>query len=261
MSTLLRLLSSLCAIVTTANAAPDVWVAANSGATPFNQLSVSGNACGPASFLNAIRFGDQNWQRAMEMIVGNSDKTKLSYTLRVYGLRPSTQLAGRTRWSRSGINVEDLIAMGNDVLRGRLLPELKGEVLLPKPRESAAELLARSHATLVKSFRNGLPPIVSVRRQVLRKGHDGRPAWLTIESHFITLLRIPGKIDAATGSFAFDYLDPWGGKRCSGTLRIAPPDAIAYGLIADLPSSPVGKKLVKEGERSAVTLSAVVGRW
>ncbi|OYV04900.1 MAG: hypothetical protein CFE26_14410, partial [Verrucomicrobiales bacterium VVV1] len=239
----------------------DNRVAANSGAAPVNHLSVSGNACGPAAFLNALRFGDPNWQRGMEMIVGNSDKTKLSYTLRVYGLRPSKQLAGRTRWSKAGINVEDLIAMGNDVLHGRLLPELKGEVLLPKSKESATELLERSHAALARSFRNGLPPIVSVRRQVLRKGKDGKAAWLTIESHFITLLRIPGKVDAATGSFAFDYLDPWGGKRCSGTFRIAPPDATAYGLIAELPSTPVGKKLVKEGERTSVTLSAVVGRW
>lgn len=261
MSTLLRQLSSLCAVIATAHAAPDNWVAANSGAAPFNQLSVSGNACGPAAFLNALRFGDPNWQRGLEMIVGNTDKTKLSYTIRVYGLRPSKQLAGRTRWSKAGINVEDLITMGNDVLRGRLLPELKGEVLLPKPKESSAELLARSHAALARSFRNGLPPIVSVRRQVLRKGQDGKPAWLTIESHFITLLRIPGKIDAASGSFAFDYLDPWGGKRCTGTLRMAAPDSAAYGLIADLPATPVGKKLVKGGERSMVTLSAVVGRW
>lgn len=261
MSTLLRHLGSLCVVTATAHAAPDNWVAANSGAVPFNQLSVSGNACGPAAFLNAIRFGDPSWQRGLEMIVGNSDRTKLSYTIRVYGLRPSKQLAGRTRWSRAGINVEDLIAMGNDVLHGRLLPELKGEVLLPKPKESATELLERTHAALAKSFRSGLPPIVSVRRQVLRKGHDGKPAWLTIESHFITLLRIPGKIDAATGAFAFDYLDPWGGKRGAGTLRIAPPGLEAYGLIADLPATPVGRKLVREGERSSVTLSAVVGRW
>src|SRR6476620_4886102 len=118
MSTLLRLLSSLCAVIATAHAAPEAWSAANSGATPFNQLSISGNACGPTAFLNAVRFGDPSWQRGLEMIVGDSDRTKLSYTIRVYGLRPSTQLAGRTRWSRAGINVEDLIAMGNDVLRG-----------------------------------------------------------------------------------------------------------------------------------------------
>lgn len=245
----------------TAHAAPDFWTAANSGATPFNQLSISGNACGPAAFLNAVRLGDPHWQRGMEMIVGESDKTKLSYTIRVYGLRPSKQLAGRTRWSRAGINVEDLVAMGNDVLRGRLLPELKGEVLLPKPGESARALLERTHTRLAGSFRNGLPPIVSMRRLVLRKGHDGKPAWITVESHFITLLRIPGKIDPAVGSLAFDYLDPWGGKRCSGTLRVAAPDTAAYGLIADLPSTSVGKKLAREGERTTVTLSAAVGRW
>jgi len=261
MSSLLLRVISLIAALASAQAAPATWEAANPTATPFDQLSISGNACGPAAFLNAIRFGDQKWQRGMEMIVGNSDETKLSYTIRAYALRPSTRLAGRTRWSRAGINVEDLVAMGNDVLRGRLLPELKSEILLPKSRESAVELLERCHAVLAKSFRNGLPPIVSLRRQVLRKGQDGKPGWLTIESHFVTLIRVPGKVDGTAGSFPFDYLDPWGGKRCSGTLRVASVDAAAYGPIADLPSTPVGKKLVLEGERSNVTLSAVVGRW
>lgn len=261
MSTLLRRLSSVCAIVATAHAAPDFWVAPNSGAQPFNQLSVSGNACGPAAFLNAVRFGDRNWQRGQEMIVGNTDKTKLSYTIRVYGLRPSGQLAGRTRWSRAGINVPDLVALGNDILTSRLLPSLKGEVLLPDGDESTRHLLARAHGRFAKSFRNGLPPIVSVRRQVLRKSIGGKLSWLTVESHFITLLRIPGTLDDSANSFVFDYLDPWGGKRFSGTLSLPPADAAACGLSLDLPSTPVGKKLVEKGERSLVTLSAVIGSW
>lgn len=261
MSTLLRLLSSLCALAATVHAAPDFWTAANPSATPFNQLSVSGNACGPAAFLNAIRLADARWQRSQEMIVGDTDKQRLSYTIRVYGLRPSAQLAGRTRWSKSGINVTDLVALSNEVLRGRLLPALRSEVLLPTSGESPWELMTRSHRRLAGSFRNGLPPIISVRRQVLRKTSGGQPAWLTVESHFVTLLRIPGSIDRASGSFVLDYLDPWGGRRCSGTLRLPPADASACGLILDLPSTPVGKRLVQPGERTLVTLSAVIGNW
>ena len=82
-----------------------------------------------------------------------------------------------------------------------------------------------------------------------------------MESHFVTLLRIPGSLNDSAGSFVFVYLDPWGGKRCSGTLSLPPADASACGLVLDLPSTPVGKKLVQEGERSLVTLSAVIGNW
>lgn len=261
MSTPLRLLSNLLVFITLAHAEPATWDAPHPGATPFNQLSVSGNACGPAAFLNSLRFSDPDWQRGLEMIAGGNDRTKLSYTLRVYGLRPSSQLAGRTRWSRVGINVTDLVALGNEVLHGRLLPTLQSQVLLPTADESPPQLLARTHATLAKSLRHGLPPIISIRRLALRSSSAGKPAWITIESHFITLLRLPRKLDPSASSFAFDYLDPWGGKRCTGTLQLPPTDSAAYGLTADLPLTPVGKKRLNPGERSLVTLSAAIGHW
>lgn len=261
MFTLLRRLSSAIAVIVTVQAAPATWDAPNPGATPFNQLSVSGNACGPAALLNAFRFGDKNWQRGLEAVVGDSDKIRLSYTIRAYGLRPSAQLAGRTRWSRAGINLTDLIALGNDLTRGRYLPELQPSVLLPAAGETSPQVLKRVHSSLARSMKKGLPPIISVRRQVLRKSDIGQSGWLTVESHFITLLRLPSSLDGAATSFPIDYLDPWGGKRCSGTISLPPADAASYGLIAELPSTTIGKKLVRKGERSTLTLSAAIGRW
>ncbi|MGC4015167.1 MAG: hypothetical protein QM755_11730 [Luteolibacter sp.] len=104
---------------------------------PFNQLEVSGNACGPAALLNSFRYGNSGWHSLVESMPGTNDRERLSYTIRAYGLRPSGQLQGRTRWSRAGINVSDLTDLGNDLAATRLLPKLHAEVLSPSTSESS----------------------------------------------------------------------------------------------------------------------------
>ncbi|MFD0892247.1 hypothetical protein KBB96_12520 [Luteolibacter ambystomatis] len=186
-----------------------------------------------------------------DTLPGDSDESRLSYTIRAYGLRPSAHLRGRTRWSRAGINVTDLTNLGNDLAATRLLPSLRNEVLLPRAGESSDHLAGRVRDTLSTSLSHGLPPVVSIRRQALRNG-----AWITVESHFITVLRV-GAVDP-TG-IQIDYIDPWGGRKCVGHLGI--PSESALGLEADLPATPVGRRLVHAGEKTLVTVSAVIGRW
>jgi len=220
-------------------------------APPFNQLTVSGNACGPAALLNAFRHGNAGWRSLADTLPGDTDKGRLSYTIRAYGLRPSGQLRGRTRWSRAGINVTDLTDLGNDLAATRLLPSLRNEVLLPHARESTEHLVARVHDTLSSSLAHGFPPVVSVRRQVFRNG-----AWITVESHFITLLQVSSP--DSTG-ISVSYIDPWGGRKCTGHFQTSTESML--GLEADLPSTPVGKRLVHPGEKTLVTVSAAIGRW
>lgn len=220
-------------------------------AAPFNQLAISGNACGPAALLNAFRHGNSGWRALADTLPGDTDKSRLSYTIRAYGLRPSGQLRGRTRWSRAGINVTDLTDLGNDLASTKLLPPLRNEVLLPHAGESPDHLALRVHDTLSSSLSHGLPPVVSVRRQVLRTG-----TWITVESHFITVLRV-GTPDPA--GMTVDYIDPWGGRRCTGHFK--PSSEPALGLETDLPATPVGRRLVHPGEETLVTVSAAIGRW
>lgn len=257
MSTLLRRLSSWILLTATLHGAP-ANEASSSGAPPFNQLSVSGNACGPAALLNSFRYGDKSWQRALDATGGPTDKQRLTYTLRTYGQRPSGQLAGRTRWSKAGINVMDLTAIANDLGAGRFLPKLKAEIIQMQPGESPVRFLGRTHSLFSSSFRKGLPPVIAVRRMALRKTGEGRPAWITLESHFITLTRIPEKLGRGETAMAISYIDPWGGRRCSGTVRVA---NSPFGLEVDLPATPVGKKLIRSGETTTVTLSAAIGHW
>ncbi len=251
-------------------AAPAQREAPNPGAVPVDQLAVSGNACGPAALLTALRFGDANWQRAATAVAGDTDKARLVSIIRIWGLRPSASLTGRKRWTRQGVNVDDLCAMANEMTRSQLLPLMKRDALLSLPGESPQKLLARTHDRLETSLRRGLPPIISIRRIARRVDQNKVPSWVVLQGHYVTVVGIPGKLEKNSVSVPITYLDPWGGKRCTGRLATstraflsgqAGESTDAPCLEADFPQADVGKKLAKANETTVLTLAAVIGKW
>jgi hypothetical protein len=251
-------------------AAPLLREAPNPSAAPVNQLAVSGNACGPAALLAALRFGDANWQRAATAVAGGTDRDRLLTIIRTWGLRPSNSLAGRKRWSRHGVNVDDLCDIANEMTRSELLPLLKREVLLSQPGESPQKLLARVHGRLTSSLRRGLPPIISIRRIVQRAENDRTPSWEVLQGHYVTVVGVPAKLEKAATAFSLTYVDPWGGKRCAGRLVISTraflsgkpgEPAASPCLEADFPLAEVGRKLARKDETTLLTLAAVIGKW
>ncbi|MEO7100196.1 MAG: hypothetical protein ABI162_12605 [Luteolibacter sp.] len=243
-------------------AASPLREAANPSATPANQLVVSGNACGPTALLNAFRFGNSDWQRASDSIHGANDKERIYTLIRECGMRPSKHIIGRPRWSRKGVNIADLCDMANETASGKMLPLVSQEVLFLKKGESQDNLLRRVHQRLDVSLSKGLPPILSLRRYVLRKS-----AWMVLDAHFVTLLSMPRKLEKGSRGFAVTYADPWGGKIRTGSIAI-PDRAVLSNLAtaspcleAVFPQSSVGNKLVRPGEQTMLTLSAALGRW
>lgn len=240
--------------------------APNAGAAPANQLSIAGNACGPAALLSAFRFGSEDWRRAADAVEGENDRQRLRKIILEVAMRPSKSLGGRPRWSKSGVNVADLCDIANEMTSALYLPKVGYEVLFLKPRESQQDLLGRVHGRLDKSLAKGLPPVVSIRRFVQRKG-----SWNVIEGHFVTIVSIPRKLEKGATSFPVTYLDPWGGRRCEGRIAISdkgflsgnqPGDPmLAPCLEAVFPQALVGKSKVAKGEASVLTVSAAVGRW
>jgi len=236
--------------------------APNPSATPANQLVVSGNACGPTALLNSFRFGNVDWQRALNNIKGTTDKERIYCLIRESGMRPSQHLEGHTRWSRKGVNIADLCDMANETTRSQMLPLVSQEVLFLKKGETPEKLLQRVHQRLNVSLSKGLPPLLSLRRYVRRGGE-----WVVLEAHFVTLLSLPKKVEKDARSFPVTYADPWGGKIRNGSIGIAgrpvlsDPSGVSPCLEAVFPESSVGKKLVRSGEQSTLTLAAALGRW
>lgn len=242
--------------------ADDLRAAPNAGAVPFNQLRISGNACGPGAILSSFRSGSPKWQSALELVPGADDRETLSRWIRTYGLRPSATLKGRNRWTNAGINVDDLVIATNEMTRARDLPQVAQESLFLRGREDPADLVRRTHARLATSLAKGIPPVLSLRRFALRGGH-----WTPIQGHFVTVVAVPEKLKRGETGFTFTYLDPWGGKRSQGAFRLpvtpvlAGADGRSPCLEAAVPAANIGKSEVRRGETTVVVPAALIGRW
>jgi hypothetical protein len=232
-------------------------------AVPVNQLTVAGNACGPAALLNAFRFGNKDWQRAAVAITGKTDRERVLTVIREIGMRPSKSVPGRPRWSRRGVNVVDLCDMANEMAADQWLPQVGLEMCYFKSRETPEKLLRRVHSRMRTSLVKGLPPVLSIRRHVLREASQ----WTSIDAHFVTITAVPDGLEKNARSFSVRYIDPWGGRFCEGEIRIPAqvvlPDVNSHSfcLEAFFPQSSVGAKLVRPGEPTTVAPAAVIGRW
>lgn len=236
--------------------------APKSDAAPVNQLAISGNACGPAALLASFRCGNDAWQRAATSLTGTTDKEQLGQWIRRHGLLPSQTLKGRKRWTNAGINVEDLVAATNEMTRPLYLPAVTQDDLFLRSGEQPAALLRRTHQRLEKSLSKGIPPVLSLRRFVLRGGK-----WVPLQGHFVTVTGVAKKLSSKENGLRFAYLDPWGGKRSQGEFRLpssavlAPPGQPSPCLEALVPDANVAKKEVRKGEITVVLPTAVIGRW
>jgi hypothetical protein len=265
-----RVLSSVGGLFSavSALAAPVLLEAPNISAVPADQLVVAGNACGPAALLNAFRCGNPDWQRAGDALAGANDRERLLRIIREIGMRPSRHVSGHARWSRRGVGVADLCDMANEMVAGQFLPQLSEEVFFRKPGESPEALVRRVYQRLDTSLVKGLPPVLSVRRHALRHTADKEAAqWVVIDAHFVTLTTLPRRLEKHARSFPVAYIDPWGARRCQGSLGIPgqPVFSDAEGssscLEADFPGAAVGRKRVARGERTVLLLAAAIGRW
>lgn len=252
-------LLSLGVLLSACTTAPDFYRAQNLSAKPFNQLDLAGNACGPAALLNSSRFGNPNWRKLSEQPPGLSDRERIRSIARGPAMRESSSLPGRARWSRNGINISDLQDVTNEIARPLGLPYFYQETLFIKPNENQQELYKRVHALLARSLQKGFPPIISIRRFVKRNGE-----WTAIQGHFVTITSVPGSAPDGSDRFALSYIDPWGGKFQDGSIAIYPKPFLASereknaNLQAVFPGVVAGKRFVRSGEETLLTISAVL---
>jgi hypothetical protein len=199
--------------------------APNPGARAADQLDIAGNACGPTALLNAWRFGSIACQNIAATLPGADDRARLRHLIVHHGGQRSTHMPHRNRWSRRGINAADLTDLANQLMdRHGARPVT---LIVPQGKDS----LRTTHRQLARSLRRGFPPVVSLRRYVGTK---------VIESHFVTVLRVPDHLEKNASFFTMEYLDPIGGKKCHG--RLTARESISHTqLLADTPSTPVGR--------------------
>jgi hypothetical protein len=203
--------------------------APNHGAIAADQLDIGGNACGPTALLNAWRFGSTACQNIAGTLPGTDDRAQLRHLIVHHGGKRSTHMPHRNRWSRRGINSADLTDLANQLMDRHDVRSVT--LIVPQGKNS----LRTTHHQLARSLRRGFPPVVSLRR------YEGTKV---IDSHFVTVLRVPDHLDKNASFFTMEYLDPIGGKKCHG--RVTAREIISHTqLLADTPSTPVGRSLAK----------------
>jgi len=267
----------LCLI--TALSAKEGWIIApnHEKQPPVNQRKAGPNACGPACLLDAFYSADQRWHKSLRPYRSlKTDKERIQLVIRRHGLKPSRQFRGQIRWNRNkGVNIADLGAMANEMRRGFSLEKLKFKVLFREEKETHQSLLKRVHQQFSESLEAGFPPIISIRRVANRRlPRSGTRMWMTVQGHFVVITGIPKKLNKDDTFFFVTYHDPWTGRALMGKVRIpkekfwATPPYQGKGkfyesptLIADFPSSRIGIKKVKKGEKHALTLAGAVGAF
>jgi hypothetical protein len=234
---------------------------------PANQLDLSANACGPTALLNAYRTGSPKWQQVATSIPGDTDEKRILSIIRQIDALPSSTPRPRRRWSSRGVSVTDLNQVANVLSHDAKMPPLSESILFLKSGESPAQLLKRSHKLLSRSYRKGLPPIISLRSYVSRKQSSGKYSWVLVGSHFVTLRDVPDKLTTGDDVFPICYIDPWGGETHQGSIRIPSRPVLAATaetspcLEVVLPDSSLGKNRARASEVTVITLAAAIGRW
>ncbi len=264
----LRRLGTLCglSLALACCAAPEWRGVANAPGTPrpVNQLTVAGNACGPAALLNAYQSGSPQWNSVTGILKGETDRGRLNTIIRSWGLLPSATLPGRKRWTTAGVNADDLCSIANEINDLAHLPELRLEVFMAQPGESPRQLLVRAHHRLGKSLAAGFPPVASVRRLALR---GTPPEWTGVQGHFVTITGVQGKLPRGATEFQVSYIDPWGGRQARGVVRNA---VRAFGrgdgtpppcLETVFPETKAGMEHIRASEPSELILATGMGRW
>ncbi len=233
----------------------------------LNQIPIQRNGCGPASLINAYRFGSPKWNTALERLPGTTDEQRFNNLVNRYGTGVfSSHLRAQKRYDpKLGINIIDLTDLANHFQSDRKLnlPELKYNSLFLSGEMDHEKLLKKAHKQLVKSLKDGFPPLLS-----LKTFANNKSRWTQIYGHFVTLHEMPITLPAGATSFEVKYIDPWGGRLKTGIIKIPEKSFYATDLSVkkqtflksptleiDFPDSHLGLNLLKPNQASATILA------
>ena len=174
--------------------------------------------CGPATILNALKFGGSEYRKAYQQVSGATDREKLHRVIDRYFRKPSAVFPNVKRLqNRAGTANEDFVAAWKDVCQEFDLPTVEAFEVQREELEPSVDFIKRMHSRFHASLRRGVPPLVSLRSQVAkRRDEDGQWYWRPMAHHFVVVTAIEETIRDGQHGFEFEYIDPAGGKLGTG---------------------------------------------
>ncbi len=223
-----------------------------------DQTQAVRHSCGPASLINSFGSGSPEWQKVLGKIPAGNDQFRIGTVIKTWGLKPSTTSKDQKRWQlRRGVNFIDLVQIANE-MKGRnwKLPAIESEFFFTNSPADAERQLRLAHKRFKKSLKKGLPPIISIRRFVLREKQ-----WQSVHGHFVVLNALPSRLPRGAKSFPIHFIDPIEAKRYEAEVTILPGEQLLPCLFLDCGENKVGRKHVQKNEKNVLGLAGAIGIW
>lgn len=172
------------------------------------------NGCAPASVMNLIRFGGEEFIPVEKGLVGATEGVKMRFLVdRYFRGRPSVVFPGQTRWGVHGIEATDLAAGIGELFKEHEVAPCGSTYLDREADESEGQHLARVYRLIRESIDAGVPPILNLRSIYVKRREEngGEPLWEPAMSHFVVVLATRGQ-PSETG-FELEILDPFKARR------------------------------------------------
>ncbi len=172
------------------------------------------NGCAPATILNLLKFGGEDFDVVYRSLVGGTDEVKMRYVVdRYFKNRPSLTYPGQQRWGPHGIDCRDLVLGLNELLAEQGRAGVNALFLDREGDESEADHLIRCHELISDSVQEGVPPILSLRTYVVKEREENGevPVWEPGPHHYVLVTGVVGKLSAA--GVELEIIDPWRGNR------------------------------------------------
>lgn len=211
----------LLAFVVPFTKAESVALKLNERAELIDQHSYSDTACGPSALLNAIKFGSLSHQTAYHSLAGADDSAKLRFMIERYFDQPSLIFERQKRFTKAGgVTHADLLAAYQDLAEVSGLPEPQGKEWIRREGQPSVDFVRDTHRKLRFSLRQEMAPIVALRSQIARYDAEASSwSWRKMADHFVVVTAVPDELRSDAHGFAFEYIDPNGGKHATGFIH------------------------------------------
>ena len=176
----------------------------------------SANGCAPATVLNLVRFGGEEFLPLEKGLVGATDGVKMRFLVdRYFRGRPSAVFPGESRWGVHGVEATDLAAGLREWFEEHGVAPCGATYLDRKTDEGEVEHLKRVGVLVRESIAAGFPPILNLRSFHVkrREENSGDPLWEPGLSHYVLVRAMRG--DPSETGFELEILDPWKAHRSS----------------------------------------------
>lgn len=184
-------------------------------------LHPSDSACVPATLLNALRFGPENFQHQASALPGTTDRERLESIVTVASAMPSHIEPGQPTFSENnGVRADDIPLVLAQLLTGGTGDAPRGTYLDRHTNESGHGHLTRIHSMPLGLLAAGVPVVLSMGAFGATSANDQKDfTWNGLGAHAVLIIALPKALSHDALGCPMRYVDPWTASIQEGYIR------------------------------------------